>query len=301
MHRRVLVPLDGSSFAEHALPYGSLAAGHWQAMLELVLVHTSYSVATMDAAIHETVQRWQADQREREAGYLEAVATRLREKCGVDARPVLLTGGVADALAHYAARNSPDLIVMTTHGRGGLERAWLGSVADSLIRQVAAPILLIRPNEQEPALGDCRPLFRHIVVALDGSELAEHALQTVSGLADEESLISLLRVVSPPRRPVSSYLPHAAQLSRQLTEERAQDAEAYLHEVAERLRTQYPRVELHVLTDYRPADAIVRWSREHAVDGIALSTHGRAPALRLLLGSITDEVVRYGSVPVLVG
>jgi len=301
MYRRVMVPLDGSTFAEHALPYAALAAGRAGGALELVLVHTSYSVATMDAAIHESVERWQADQRQREANYLEAIAARIIAECGVAARPVLLTGAVATALAQHAAHSAPDLIVMTTHGRGGLERAWLGSVADALVRQVTAPVLLIRPSDLEPALGDARPLFRHVVIALDGSDLAEHALLTVQGVADADTSISLVRVVMPPRRPISSFPPHAAQLGRQLTEERAREAEAYLADVAARLQGHYASVETRVLTDYHPAAAIVGWAREHGADGIALSTHGRAPALRLLLGSITDEVVRKGSVPVLVG
>ena len=301
MDRRVLVPLDGSPFAEHALPYAALAAARRQASLELVLVHSSYSVATMDAAIHETIDRWQTDQRQREADYLQAAAARVSAERGVAVRPVLLTGSVADALAHYAERTRPDLIVMTTHGRGGLERVWLGSIADALIRQVSAPVLLIRPTDLTPSFAADAPLFRHLVVALDGTPLAEHALQTVQALAEENTRLSLLRVVMPPRRPVSSYPPHAAVLNQQLTEERARDAEEYLTETAARLRDRYPRVAAHVLTDSHPAAAIVHWAREHAADGIALSTHGRAPALRLLLGSITDEVVRKGSVPVLVG
>lgn len=300
MYRRVMVPLDGSPFAEHALPYAALAAGRADGALELVLVHASYYVATMDAAIQDTVQRWQADQRAREADYLRAVAARVLEHCGVQARPVLLTGGVAGALAQYAASSAPDLIVMTTHGRGGFERAWLGSVADALIRQITAPVLLIRPSDLEPALGAARPLFRHVTVALDGSDLAEHALRTVQGVADQATRISLVRVVMPPRRALAAFPPQA-QLGRQLAEERAREAEAYLETVADRLRTTFPVVEPHVLTDPHPAAAIVAWARDHGADGIALSTHGRAPALRLLLGSITDEVVRHGSVPVLVG
>ena len=100
---------------------------------------------------------------------------------------------------------------------------------------------------------------------------------------------------------MSSSPPHAALLSRHLTEERTTEAEGCLAAAADRLRPDYPAVETHVLADYHPAAAIVRWAREHQVDAIALGTHGRAPALRLLLGSITDEVVRKGSVPVLVG
>jgi len=266
-----------------------------------VLVHTSYSVATMDAAIHETVARWQADQREREAAYLESLGERLLQEWGVAARSVLLTGQVATALVEYVASAEPDLVVMTTHGRGGLERVWLGSVADALIRHVAAPVLLIRPGEAESSLPAARPLFRHMVVALDGSQLAEHAIQSVQELVDPAAQITLLRVVVPPRRPVSSYPPHAAQIARQLTAERVDEAQDYLAAIAEGLRTRYPRVAFEVLCDYHPASAILAWSREHGGDGIALSTHGRAPVLRLLLGSITDEVVRRGSVPVLVG
>jgi nucleotide-binding universal stress UspA family protein len=174
-------------------------------------------------------------------------------------------------------------------------------VADAVIRHAAAPVLLIRPTESEAGSEPGDRLFRHILVALDGTELAEHALQTVQGLVDADTRLSLVRVVVPPRRPVSSFPPHAAQLARQLTEDRQAEAEAYLEAIAARLRNRYPDVRGYALTDYHPAGAIVRWAGEHEVDGIALSTHGRAPALRLLLGSITDEVVRRGSVPVLVG
>jgi nucleotide-binding universal stress UspA family protein len=300
MYRRVLVPLDGSSFAEYALPIAAELAVRLDAVLELALVHTSYSVATADAGIHATVARWQQDQREREAAYLEEVAARGAGEWGVEVQLALLTGEVAGALRDQVAGAGADLVVMTTHGRSGLERVWLGSVADALIRQVAVPVLLVRPGEGAPERAAGRP-FRHVAVALDGSELAEHSLRTVQGLLDRESRITLLRVVVPPRGTVSSYPPHVAAVNRQLTDDRAAEAEAYLADVARRLREVYAAVDVQVLTDYHPAQAIVRWAHAHGVDGIALSTHGRAPALRLLLGSITDEVVRRGSVPVLVG
>jgi nucleotide-binding universal stress UspA family protein len=301
MNRLVLVPLDGSSFAEHALPYGVLAASRWDAVLELALVHSSYSAATVDPAVHERTSGWQEDQRAREADYLESVAERLRMVCGVMARPVLLGGPAAASLAAYAARSAADLIVMTTHGRGGLERLWLGSVADALTRQAEAPVLLIRPSDLEPGLGECRPLFRHIVVALDETELSERALETVKGLVEAETRVSLLRVVLPPRRPLPPYRVQRAPLTLRLAEQRAQEAADYLSALAHRSLTGHSLVETHVLTDSHPAAAIVHWANEHAADGIALGTHGCGPALRLVLGSVTDEVVRKGSIPVLVG
>lgn len=301
MYHRIVVPLDGSTFAEHALSYAALVARQAGARLDLALVHTSYSVATMDASIHETVERWQSEQRAREASYLHELAARLRSESGVQAEPVLLVGTVPVALQEYIAGSRADLVIMTTHGRGGLERVWLGSVADALVRHVQVPVLLVRPTDEEPALGADRPLFRHVVVALDGSGLAEHSLQSVLALADPDTAITLLRVVTPPRGPTTPFLPHASQLNRQLTDEREHEAEQYLANLVTGLAPRHAAVGTCVVTDYHPAEAIVRWAEEHGADGIAVSTRGHTPALRLLLGSVTDRVVRGGQVPVLVG
>lgn len=301
MYRRILVPLDGSPFAEHALPYAAQVARRSDARVDLALVHTSYSVATMDAAIHETVDRWQTEQRVREASYLHSVAANLRLEYGVHAEPVLLTGTIVGALAAHVTQAGVDLVVMTTHGRGGLERAWLGSVADALIRHVHVPVLLVRPSDTEPRPNTAGALFRHVVIALDGSPLGEHSLASVLPLIDERTHITLIRVVAPPRGPSSVYLPHAVQLNRQLLTEREREAHDYLEVVTTRLRAQHENTHSCVLVDAHPATAIVRWADEHGADGIGVSTHGRAPALRLLLGSVTDQVIRGGTVPVLVG
>ena len=301
MYHRIVVPLDGSTFAEHALPYAALIARCTGARVDLALVHSSYSVATMDTGIHETVERWQAEQRAREATYVHAVAARLQQECGVSAEPVLLVGTVAQALEAHAREVAADLVVMTTHGRGGLERAWLGSVAEAVVAHVRVPVLLVRPHDGEPQLGDVRPVFDHVAVALDGTVAGEHSVESVLALADPTTRITLLRVVTPPHGPTTVYLPHAAQLNRQLTAERLEEAAHYLAEVEARVRVRHERVESVVVVDYHPASAIVRWAEEHGADGIAMTTHGRAPALRLLLGSTTSRVVRGGQVPVLVG
>ena len=69
---------------------------------------------------------------------------------------------------------------MTTHGRGLLSRAWLGSVADRLVRQLPMPMLLVRPHETDPADITNPPSIKHVLIPLDGSELSEcivpHAL-----------------------------------------------------------------------------------------------------------------------------
>lgn len=301
MYRHILVPLDGSTFAEHALPYAVLIARDTGARLQLVLVHSSYSVATMETSIHATVEHWQTEQRQREADYLHEVAARIEAEAGLKAEPILLIGIVPAALAEFTKKSGADMVVMTTHGRSGLERAWLGSVADSLVRHVDVPVLVVRPNDQEPQLKETRPVFRHVVVALDGSALAEHVIDAVSELAQPATRYTLLRVVPPARSPISSYLPHAVELNRQIAAERDEQARSYLEQVGTRVRATHSACDWEVLHDDHPAQAIVRWAVANGADGIALSTHRRTPALRLLLGSVADEVVRGGTVPVLVG
>jgi nucleotide-binding universal stress UspA family protein len=92
----------------------------------------------------------------------------------------LLDGPVAEAIAAYAETHRVDLVVMTTHGRGLLSRAWLGSVADRLVRQLPMPMLLVRPHETDPADITNPPSINHVLIPLDGSELSEcivpHAL-----------------------------------------------------------------------------------------------------------------------------
>jgi hypothetical protein len=100
------------------------------------------------------------------------VAQRCMEQAGLSPVTELLDGSIAPAIAQYAAEVGIDLITMTTHGRGGISRAWVGSVADSLVRCGAVPMLLIRPKDQDidwSPRGDSR----HVLIPVDGSELSE--------------------------------------------------------------------------------------------------------------------------------
>ena len=88
----------------------------------------------------------------------------------------LLEGEVVPSFLAHTAETKPDLVVMTTHGRGPLGRFWLGSVADELARVLPVPLLLVRPQaEAEPDL-ETEPPLRQILIPLDGSKLAEQIL-----------------------------------------------------------------------------------------------------------------------------
>lgn len=303
MYRSLLVPLDGSAFGAHALPLALLLAQKCGAAIELVHVHVDlfrdvqlYPVGT-DAA----------DTRTAEQVYLDRVAAQIRPSVPAGVTTALLEGPVPMALAAHATARNADLIVMTTHGRGPLSRFWLGSVADQIIRHSAVPLLLIRPQEGGVDLTRL-PAIRHVLIPLDGSELAETILEpaTALGCAVEAdfTLFSVVEPVvpfyDPPSHQAGGGSPGLVQRLQRLHEEIETEGLAYLERVAERFRSPSRTVHTRIVFSDQPAVAILDEAREAPMDLIALETHGRGGLSRLLLGSVADKVLRGATAPMLI-
>jgi nucleotide-binding universal stress UspA family protein len=302
MFRRILFPVDGSTFAEHALPYVADIARRESASVYVSLVHTTHTATALEPDMADRLRDWDRSQRERDAEYLKELGSRLQRETGGEVEPRLLDGEVVPMLEREVRALDIDLVVMTSHGRGGMERAWLGSVADALVRHLDVPVLLVRPSDDEPLGRDEAGGYGHVVIALDGSERADRAIEPALALAGSGVRITLLRVVSPPPSVGSPYLPHAIQYSHDEVEKRTREAQVYLTERAASLRQDHPAldVEVAVVTDMHTARAILAFAEDGGAGLIAITTHGRSPASRLLMGSVTDKVVRAATVPVLV-
>ena len=140
MYRTILVPLDGSAFAEHALPTAAhLAAG---AKAPLLLARVHHPPSRLGAT-------WDEFFRNEEKAYLERIAVRVTQAQPIDVETALLDGDVVEAIRERAEQRADCLIVMSTNGRTGLSRAWLGSVADGVLRQSTRPVLALRPSGPE--------------------------------------------------------------------------------------------------------------------------------------------------------
>jgi nucleotide-binding universal stress UspA family protein len=300
VYRSLLVPLDGSEFAEHALPLAASVARRAGAGLRLVRVHVSlaspYSGSELaaDVTLDATI-------RENESAYLEGVVNRLTASVPVHVSGTLADGPVADALHEHAQTVAADLVVMATHGRGGLSRFWLGSVADALVRRLPMPVLLVRPQDGAADLTRDHVLH-HILVPLDGSELAEQALGPAVVLGNlMQADYLLVRVVDPLQaagldtagHPISGLV---AEGRKRLLEH----ATAYLDGLAEQLREQAVQVHTRAIVSFQTAEAILGQAGTHPTDLITLATHGRGGLTRLLLGSVADKVMRGALTPVLV-
>jgi nucleotide-binding universal stress UspA family protein len=144
MYRRIVVPLDGSELAESALAHARVIAGCTGA--EILLLRVVFEGGLdyyADPLAASSVQ----DRMEREAAaYLVQVAAGL-EKEGLKVTTQVGAGSAADGIIDYADRMQAELIAMTTHGRSGIARWLIGSVADKVARGANVPVLLIRPGK----------------------------------------------------------------------------------------------------------------------------------------------------------
>lgn len=300
MYRSILLPLDGSSFGEHALPFAVGIARRAGSVVQAVHVHLPVAVTPI-APTHapDVIQRWETEAREAAQEYMNEVAGRLSSALGTAAQAVVLEGPVLPTLEDFLRRSGSDLVVMTTHGRGPLSRAWLGSIADGMVRQASVPVLLIRPEGEAVPPPDQDPEIRHILVPLDGSGLAESALEHATGLGRlYGARYTLIRIVTPQAPVGYPPAPHGSWIEPGAEESDGGKAREYLEGVAERLRADELEVDTLVIHHIQPAVAILA-AAERDVDLIAMATHGRGGFSRAILGSVADKVIRGASVPVL--
>jgi nucleotide-binding universal stress UspA family protein len=297
--RSILVPLDGSPLAEQAVPLAAEIARRAGSKLRLVLVHEP-PPPPVDPFAARLFTSIEVATRKAERTYLRDVRGRLQQGGTRVTSAVTLSGAVGPALATYVRELGIELVVMGTHGRGGLQRTWIGSVADHLIRHLGVPVLLVRSPEGRPArewaLG-----AGQIMVPLDGSPLAEEALDgavRMARLLDAE--IALVQVVRPVLLSADPSLPVPSSYDEELTGMWRSQAQDYLDGMIERLQVQGLRASGVAVIGWRATESILDLARPERVAMVVIATHGRGGLRRLALGSVADKVVRGADVPVLV-
>ena len=293
MYQRIMVPLDGSRFAESALPQALSLSRRTGASLHLVTVQEplpTFAYAESEDATHE----WSGQ-------YLESVKARSASLTEASVTSGLRTGRVAEELEIEAGERDVDLVVMASHGRGLLSRAWLGSVADAFVRLADRPILLVRPHDGDPPDLDADWETSRILVPLDGTDLSEAVLDLAVELgAHFGARFNLLRIVPYPVDVATPYLPHTVQMNQSLVDEARTAALEYLDGHAERLGLRDLEVDIGVEVDAQPGHGILKHCESRGCDLIAMSTHGRTGLSRAVLGSAADKVLRGTHVPLLI-
>lgn len=297
MYRSICVPLDGSPFAEQALPLALEIARGSGAILQLALVHHPVPALATTLEVPEIEAQLEQESRAREQVYLSGIVERMRKAANVPVTATLLEGAVTDALQQHMESSGTDLVVVTTHGRGPMSRFWLGSVADHLMRALHLPVLLVRPAPEAAAPS----ALRRILLALDGSTFSEQAVAATTMLGRPfNAEYALMMVVEPPLPLVDPSGLMVMPTSAAAVKELKSAASGYLEGVAARLRKDGLRVTTHQVDAATAAGAIIAQADELKVDLIALASHGAGGFERLVVGSVADKVIRGSTHPTLV-
>ncbi len=342
MYRKVLVPLDGSALSSAVLSRIRPIARCSGARVVLLRVvpeigmrigapapPTDAQLAAQPDAPLETVPLEIAHYESAAREYLDRVAAELAA-AGIVTHTRVVTGPVAEGILDVANEEGVDLIAMSTHGRGGLGRFLLGSVASQVAHYAKMPVLLVRAMTDEQAPAEYS--YRKILVPLDGSDFSHavlpHArevavcvgaqvimLQAIPEPEPEASEAHWMLTFGGPAsigevpgegglRPGMDPLVRRqwaesirAELVRR-TEYEMEAAQSNLNAAASVFKSAGVPVETMIQVG-RPAEVILDAATANAVDMIAMATHGRSGIQRLLLGSVADRIVRHAHVPVL--
>ena len=292
MYTKIIVPLDGSPIAEGMLPYARTFARACDAPVELLHVIAPETIeALADPAHRRFADDVETDMKRHGLSYLRPLAASMPDPSAVECK--VRVGEPAEAIADEAEPGT--LVMMATHGRSGVQRWLLGSVADKVLHMVRTHLLLARTGQngkgKEAAL-------KSIVVPLDGSPLAEKILPWVVELSKMMRLeVVLMRAYSIPNTfyATDEYMPNMWEFAERLKEE----SRSYLESKVESLKVQGVKQISSVLIEGDGAAEIIDFARKTPENLIAMSTHGRS-GIRRLLGSVTDRVVRNSWDPVLV-
>lgn len=301
MYQNILVPLDGSDFAERAIPMALSIAERTGGSVQLVSAVPTLPPLVPSAESEGPVQGWFEEERLRASEYLDGVQERLQGRTKVEVHIRVVSGDPVQALEERVRKTGADAIVMTTHGKGLVERVWLGSVADGLVRRAPCPVLLQRLDDDDVEVDlDARPGLTRILVPLDGSAASREVVADAVALASAfDAQISLVRIVADGLPIGSTYIPHAAEEERERAEA-VREAREDLDRTESKIRDQGVTVEVAIVQDDDPGAGILRHRGDIGADLVAMTTRGRGGVTRLVLGSVADRVIRAGVVPVLV-
>lgn len=289
MYNKMLVPLDGSRLSEVVFPYAKDLAARLG--LDIILLHVHSPKESEVMPLHQAyieykaqvIKRQLRDWQKKIGGGLEAKKLEVRGE--------LTTGYSPEEIICYAEKNNVDLILMATHGRSGVRRWVLGSVADKVLCVSSIPIWLIRASAPERVTYDKWPR-KTLLVPLDGSVLAEKVLPHVEILAKQPGKptvdVVLFRVIEHPTT--------SGQYFRNIPENR-EEIEQYLANIVTRLKNAKIKVKSKISSG-DPAEQIVDYGRKNPFSIIVMSTHGHSGVSRWFYGSVATRVLEHAANPI---
>ncbi|MGA7671303.1 MAG: universal stress protein [Nitrolancea sp.] len=299
----ILVPHDGSTLADSALPFAAELARATGATLELMRVLEELR-PIYDTAGHQLIWIDPANPRAELASpaLLGEAAKRLASN-GIQSKMVVRVGDPRHEILAEAKTLDRPLILIASHGRGGLSRMVMGSVATRVLQLSHCPVMLVKASKADDQPDQV--LLRRISVPLDGSDLAEKSLPYAMELAGElGARVHLVRVAETfrdevPQTPSHIFTSPSYRAMLDQFEQLEQEAQRYLDDMATRLGSEDVDVTWEVLSG-DPWRQLLRYVERDDPDLIVMTTHGRGGLARWFYGSVSDRLLTAASTPLLV-
>ena len=318
MYKQMLIPLDGSGLAEVVFNYAKELAGRLG--INMVFLNVcSPEQSELLPMRRAYVERMAEIVKNQSMEVQKRIGIGIKGKA-VEAKGEVLIGYPADEILRYADENDTDLILIATHGKSGIKRWGLGSVADKVLRMSKVPTWLVRANISKEIIHDQFPT-KSILVPLDGSELAESALPHAEAVAKQRGAeliqVVLLRVCELTDMTFTPYnyylIPDSYPPTRPLQWEKYVEQETdkcksangqYLAGVAKKLEAAGLKVRTEVLVgklplEVKPADEILDYVNKNPVNLVVMATHGRSGLSHWAYGSVAEKILYGGNTPVL--
>ena len=295
---RILVPLDGSALAECVLPHVVAVSAPFRSEVTLLRVLEPPPSAEGPTAV--SVLDWQLRRTEAQA-YLDSVATRLTGQ-GLTVHTQLAEGDPAERIVALARSWNVDLLILSSHGRGGLNRFNLSSVAFKIVFRAYVSVMVVRAFQ--PLSGDLASVhYGQIVLPMDCSQRAEHVLSVATRIArHHQARVLLLHVVHRPEMPRRRPLtPEETALADQVAALNREGASLCLEDVKSQLKSEQVTAELEIFaSEGNPAEILQDRVERSGSDLTVLSAHGASGGSRWPYGGLTVHFIAYGTTPLLI-
>jgi len=290
--RHILFPTDFSDEARAALPHALEIARRFDGRITLLHVTTLFTDDPSDPQYREFSQ---GEFEERIEKQLEGIAGGADDRDRVDTA-VIRRVSAGPGILEYSAEHGVDFIVMGTHGRSGLSRFLLGSVAEKVVRHAGCPVLTVARREENYRDGTA---YRKILAPYDFSEFSQDAVRR--GLSFARAFETELEVLYVVEQWIHPYYDDFWKVS--VRDELPKIREATEKSLAKALKAdEMSRIRLEVIigdADGKAEDEIVEYAKTGDIDLIVMGTHGLSGLDHALMGSTTERVVRTAPCPVL--
>jgi nucleotide-binding universal stress UspA family protein len=293
MFKNILLPLDGSALAECAVPYTAALASAFDARLTLLRVleqpyqnGCSQPVDPLDWRMCKVEAR----------SYLDRLVSRFQES-GSQAESVLLDGDPAQHIVKLVTERGFDLVVLSSHGQSGLSSWNQGSVIQKVIARVQSSVMIVRAYKETAEAGS--PVYKRIMVPLDGSKRAECALSPAVALSRAHgSQLLFVHVVSRPELPrLKPPTQEDIDLADRIVQRNQEEMIKLLEQLQARLDV---NAKISVVANDHVAARLHELAKDEEADLVVMSAHGYSGRTKWPYGSVATTFIEYGVTPLLV-